>query len=70
MIDRPNKENEWEASSEKHEKCRFCDSTETFRKFGIVSLNSKGEVNGSFDIICEAICFNCMRERALKGEDI
>jgi hypothetical protein len=62
------KEQEWEASSEKHEKCRFCDSTETFRKFSIVSLNSKGEVDGSRDIICEPICFNCMKESALKGE--
>jgi hypothetical protein len=64
------KEQEWEASSEKHEKCRFCDSTETFRKFSIVSLNSKGEVNGSRDIICEPICFNCMKEEALKEDSI
>jgi len=60
----------WEASSIKHEKCRFCDSTETFRKLGIVSINEKGEVDGSRDIICEPICFNCVKERSVKGESI
>lgn len=34
-------EEKWEASSNKHEKCRFCDSMETFRNFCIVPLMKK-----------------------------
>lgn len=48
-----------------NEKCRFCESTETHRDFWLRDVDSS---EPGVHIICEPICFDCIKEKALKGE--